>query len=337
MNLSIPIPADAANQRLDQYLSAALAAEHDGLSRSRIQSLISEGKILLDGAATKPSLKLRGGETVTITGPLIPPPLSARPEKIPLDIIHQDTDIAVINKPAGMMVHAGSGLNDESRSDGTLVNALLARYKNLSTLGGPLRPGIVHRLDKETSGLIIVAKNDRAHARLSEMFSAREMHKTYIALVHGNVERDNATINTPIGRDVQRRTRMTAKPGDNARTAITHYSVLKRIQTRFGKFTLVKVKIETGRTHQIRVHMASINHPVVGDTLYGAAGRITELQTAPNTPRNPDSLALDRNFLHAAELEFAHPRTGKPIRLTAPLPSELESFIKQLETKRKQK
>ncbi len=293
--------------------------------------MIAEGQVLVNGLAAKASLKLRGGETVLLSGPLAPPPLTAHAEKIPLDIIHQDNDIAVINKPAGMMVHAGSGLTDEARGEGTLVNALLGQFKKLSTIGGELRPGIVHRLDKETSGLIVIAKNDKAHERLAEMFSQREMKKTYIALVHGWLTRDNGTIDAPLGRDPRRRTRMTTQPTENARTAVTHYSVLRRLQTRFGKFTLINVKIETGRTHQIRVHMASINHPVVGDTLYGAAGRIVEQQTGPRRVKHPSALTLGRNFLHAAELEFAHPKSGKRIHLRAPLPAELESFLGRLE------
>lgn len=331
MNLSIPIPAEAANQRLDQYLSLALAAEHDGLSRSRIQSLISEDKILIDGAPAKSSLKLRGGETVTLSGPLVPAPIRARAEKIPLEVVYEDAELAVINKPAGMMVHAGSGLTDKARSEGTLVNALLARFKKLSTVGGELRPGIVHRLDKETSGLIVIAKNDKAHERLAEMFSKREMKKTYIALVQGKVVRDAGTIDSPLGRDPQRRTRMTTKPTENARTAITHFTVQRRLETRYGKFTLLKVRIETGRTHQIRVHMASTNHPVVGDTLYGAAGRLVEQQTGPRRVKRPSTLALGRNFLHAAELEFAHPKSGRLMHLAVALPAELASFLARLE------
>jgi len=244
----------------------------------------------------------------------------------------------VVNKPAGMMVHAGSGQNEHARSRGTLVNALLWRFKDLSSTGGELRPGIVHRLDKDTSGLIVVAKNDRTHAALGEMFASRRIKKTYIALVQGALERDKGTINAGVGRDPVRRTRMTAQPQENARAAVSHYEVVRRLTNRFGKFTLVRVRIETGRTHQIRVHMASIGHPVVGDTLYGGAGQLTD-QVAAQAAQSkaarrraePERLRLGRNFLHAARLEFAHPRTGKLLELEAALPEELERFLGRLE------
>jgi 23S rRNA pseudouridine1911/1915/1917 synthase len=218
------------------------------------------------------------------------------------------------------------------------VNALLFRFKKLSSTGGDLRPGIVHRLDKDTSGLIVVAKNDRAHAALGEMFASRQMKKTYIALVQGAVEREKGTITAGVSRDPMRRTRMTVHPNENARTAVSHYEVVRRLVTRFGKFTLVRVRIETGRTHQIRVHMASIGHPVVGDTLYGGPGQLTDQvaaqaaqSKAARRKARPEVLRLGRNFLHAARLEFAHPVTGKLLQLEAPLPAELESFIGQLE------
>jgi len=237
-----------------------------------------------------------------------------------------------------MMVHAGSGHNEDARSRGTLVNALLYRFKALSATGGDLRPGIVHRLDKDTSGLIVVAKNDRTHAALAEMFSSRQIKKTYIALVQGSLERPKGTINASVGRDPLRRTRMTAKPLGDARTAVTHYEMIRRLANRFGKFTLIKVRIETGRTHQIRVHMASIGHPVVGDTLYGGAGQLTDqvvsqaaTSKAARRKAEPEKLKLGRNFLHAAQLEFPHPKTGKLLQLEAPLPVELETFLARLD------
>jgi len=273
-----------------------------------------------------------------LTGEPHPTPLKATAEDIPLDVVFEDADLAVVNKPAGMMVHAGSGQNEDARSKGTLVNALLYRFKKLSSTGGDLRPGIVHRLDKDTSGLIVVAKNDRTHAELGEMFATRQMKKTYIALVQGDVERKHGTINAALGRDPVRRTRMTTQPLDNSRSAVSHYEVVRRLSNRFGKFTLVRVRIETGRTHQIRVHMASIGHPVVGDTLYGGAGQLTD-QVAAQAPTSkaarrkadPERLRLGRNFLHAAQLEFTHPRTGKLLQLEAPLPEELESFLRRLD------
>jgi 23S rRNA pseudouridine1911/1915/1917 synthase len=300
--------------------------------------LIDQGDVLVDGKREKASLKLRGTERIDITGEPRPAPLKAMAEEIALDVIYEDADLAVINKPAGMMVHAGSGQNDDARSRGTLVNALLFRFQKLSNTGGDLRPGIVHRLDKDTSGLIVVAKNDRAHTALAEMFANRQIKKTYLALVQGAVERPKGTINASVGRDPLRRTRMTAKPMMNARAAVSHYEVVRRLANRFGKFTLVKVRIETGRTHQIRVHMASIGHPVVGDTLYGGAGQLTDqvasqaaTSKAARRKTEPERLKLGRNFLHAARLEFPHPLTGELVQLEAPLPAELEAFLRQLD------
>jgi len=331
---TIEVSAEAAGQRLDQYLAAQL----EGVSRSRVQMLMDQGDVLVNGEREKASLKLRGGERISITGEPHPAPLKATAEDIPLDVVFEDADLAVVNKPAGMMVHAGSGQNEDARSRGTLVNALLYRFKALSSTGGDLRPGIVHRLDKDTSGLIVVAKNDRTHAALGEMFASRQMKKTYIALVQGAVERQKGTINAGVGRDPMRRTRMTAKPQDNARSAVSHYEVVRRLENRFGKFTLVRVRIETGRTHQIRVHMASIGHPVVGDSLYGGAGQLTDqvasqaaTSKAARRKSEPERLKLGRNFLHAAKLEFTHPTTGKLLQLEAPLPIELESFLGRLE------
>ncbi len=321
------VPQEAAGQRLDQFLTAQL----DGVSRSRVQLLLDQGDVLLDGQRPKPSSKLRGGESIAITGEPRPAPLKAIAEDIPLNVVYEDAHLAVINKPAGMMVHAGSGATDDARSRGTLVNALLHRFQSLSSTGGELRPGIVHRLDKETSGLIIVAKNDRTHAALARMFSAREIRKTYVALVHGAVERQKGTISAPIGRDPVRRTRMTTRVQQNARAAVSHYEVVRRLETAFGKFTLVRVRIETGRTHQIRVHMASLGHPVVGDTLYGAAGQLTAHTTGQRS-QSETRKKLGRNFLHAAELEFTHPVSRKPLALASPLPEALEAFLHQLET-----
>jgi 23S rRNA pseudouridine1911/1915/1917 synthase len=331
---TIEVPAEAKGQRLDQFLAAAL----EGVSRSRVQLLMEQGDVLVNGLREKASLKLRGGERIDITGEPRPAPLKAMAEEIPLDVIYEDEDLAVVNKPAGMMVHAGSGQNEDARNRGTLVNALLYRFKALSSTGGDLRPGIVHRLDKETSGLIVVAKNDRAHAALAELFSSRQIKKTYIALVQGAVERAKGTINASVGRDPMRRTRMTAKPLGDARAAVSHYEVVRRLANRFGKFTLVRVRIETGRTHQIRVHMASIGHPVVGDSLYGGSGQLTDqiasqaaTSKAARRKAEPERLKLGRNFLHAARLEFPHPRTGKLLELEAPLPTELEAFLGRLD------
>jgi 23S rRNA pseudouridine1911/1915/1917 synthase len=328
------VPAEAAGRRLDQYLVEAL-----GVSRARVQWLLAEGHVLLEGKPPKASHKLRGGEQIAVTEEAEPRPLRAVAEAISLDIVYEDDDIAIIHKPAGMMVHAGAGSTEDARNRGTLVNALLHHFEELSSHGGELRPGIVHRLDKQTSGLLLVAKHDKAHAKLADMFSRRQVQKTYIALVHGAVAADSGTINAAIARDSVRRTRMTTRR-DDGRAAISHYKVLRRIESRFGRFTLVSVRIETGRTHQIRVHMASLGHPVVGDTLYGAPAQI---RLAPptgraHTPRRnraamePEpSLHFNRNFLHAAELALAHPISGRALTFQAPLPEELQTFLKQLE------
>ncbi len=329
---TIAVPAEAAGQRLDHFITTQL----EGVSRSRVQLLLDQGDVLVNGAQAKASLKLRGGEQIVITGEPHPAPLRATAQDIPLDVIYEDKHLAVINKPAGMMVHAGAGETEDARNRNTLVNALLFHFKALSSTGGDLRPGIVHRLDKETSGLIIVAKSDAAHAKLAELFSARQIRKTYIALVQGWVERQKGTITSAVSRDPVRRTRMTTRPAENARSAVSHYEVVRRTESRFGKFTLVRVRIETGRTHQIRVHMASIGHPVVGDTLYGASSRLTD-QSATNASRAsrrkspPERLKLERNFLHAARLEFTHPMTGKLLELEAPLPEELVAFLAQVD------
>ena len=334
---SLSVPPEAAGQRLDHFIATQL----ESVSRSRVQLLLDQGDVLVNGAAAKPSLKLRGGEQILITGEPHPAPLKATPQDIPLDVVYEDKHLAVINKPAGMMVHAGAGETEDARNSNTLVNALLFRFNALSSTGGELRPGIVHRLDKETSGLIIVAKSDAAHAKLAELFSSRQIHKTYIALVQGWVERQKGSITAAVSRDPVRRTRMTTRPAENSRSAISHYEVVRRIESRFSKFTLVRVRIETGRTHQIRVHMASIGHPVVGDTLYGASAQLTDqsaLQTGSSRANRrktpPERLRLDRNFLHAAQLEFTHPMTGKPLLLEAPLPAELTAFLQKVDEPR---
>jgi 23S rRNA pseudouridine1911/1915/1917 synthase len=320
----ISVTPDDKGKRLDHFLVA-----HLDVSRARVQQIISEEKVLVNDAAAKASLKLRGGERVSVLGSAERPPLRAIAEEIPLDIVYEDDDLAIINKAAGMMVHAGAGATEDQRNRGTLVNALLHHFATLSAVGGEMRPGIVHRLDKETSGLIVVAKNDEAHRKLAEQFARREVKKTYIALVHGWPKKDRGTINAAISRDPVRRIRMSTR-GTGGRDAVSHYNVVRRLDTAFGKFTLVEVKIDTGRTHQIRVHMASLGHAVVGDVLYGAPremrarrGRATDEGAA---------IALARNFLHAAQLELTHPRTGEKIALKSSLPLELQAFLVAVET-----
>jgi 23S rRNA pseudouridine1911/1915/1917 synthase len=323
----LSVTPDDGGKRLDQLLAARL-----DVSRARVQQLISENKILVNDAPAKASLKLRGGERVSVLGWAARPPLRAIAEDIPLDIVYEDDDLAIINKAAGMMVHAGAGATgpngEDQRNRGTLVNALLHHFATLSAVGGEMRPGIVHRLDKETSGLIIVAKNDEAHRKLAAQFAKREVKKTYIALVHGWPKKDRGTISASISRDPVRRIRMTTR-GTGGRDAISHYSVVRRLDTAFGKFTLVEVKIDTGRTHQIRVHMASLGHAVVGDTLYGAPREIRARRGRATDEGG--AIALPRNFLHAAQLELVHPRTGERIALTSPLPPELEAFLATVE------
>jgi 23S rRNA pseudouridine1911/1915/1917 synthase len=303
-------PADAG-QRLDRFLAANLLDQ----SRSRIAELIDAGYVRVNGAKVKRAHHVIAGERIDVT--LLPrPSLEASPEDIPLDILYADDDLLVVNKPAGMTVHAGAGA-----SRGTLVNALMHRFEKLSTVGGPLRPGIVHRLDKDTSGVLVVACNDAAHRSLATQFQNRTVEKTYLALVHGRVKRDSGTIDLPVARDAIRRTRMTARrPAGRARAARTDWRVLARLEN----FTLVAVRIHTGRTHQIRVHLSALGHPVVGDTLYGAPRqvRVTRKGLAPPP--------LGRNFLHAARISFEHPRTGKRVTVVSPLPPELAKFAREL-------
>lgn len=306
----------ASGKRLDAYLAHALP----DTSRARVQLLIEAGQVRVNGNSAKTSLKLCGGERIEIEGEPQPAPLHAIPEDIPLDILFEDEYLAVVNKPAGMMVHAGAGTSDDARNRGTLVNALLHHMGTLSSTGGELRPGIVHRLDKQTSGAVVIAKDDVTHRKLSEMFSMRRVTKRYLALVHGNLPQADVTVNLPIARDLVRRTRMTTRRMEG-RTAVSRIHVLERLSTPFGLFTLVEVTIETGRTHQIRVHMQSLGHPVVGDTLYGAPHRIGAGEGA---------LELHRNFLHAAHLDFTHPRTGESVVIDVLLPEELQALLRRL-------
>jgi len=322
--------AAAAGMRLDAYLAQAIPE----ISRARVQMLIEAGQVRVDGAAAKGKQKMRGGEAIEIEGEPHPAPLHATPEDIPLDILYEDKFLAVVNKPAGMMVHAGAGSSEDARNRGTLVNALLFHMAKLSEAGGELRPGIVHRLDKQTSGAIVVAKDDATHRKLGEMFATRRVAKRYIALLHGTLAKENVTVNLPVARDLVRRTRMTTRRADG-RNAVSHFSVVERLATRYGAFTLVEVRIETGRTHQIRVHAQSLGHPVVGDTLYGAPRVIKPALSKDGVARPTEaSVGLERNFLHAAHLELAHPQTGKAVAVDAPMPRELDEFLALLRTER---
>jgi 23S rRNA pseudouridine1911/1915/1917 synthase len=294
-----PVPAEDAGKRLDQYLHEQFRK----YSRSRLQEWIKKGRVRVDGKEAKPSYLLRGGELLDVE-PLELRALKAIPEDIALEILYEDDDVVAVNKPAGMTVHAGAGVNE-----GTLVNALVHRFAALSQLGGDLRPGIVHRLDRFTSGVILVAKNDQSHRALQEQFSGREVDKTYIALVEGIMAKDSGSIERPISRDPWKPVRMTAQL-EEGREAITHWTVLKR----YAAFTLAEVKIGTGRTHQIRVHLGSLGHRVAGDTLYGAKA-------------HPSG----RFFLHAWRIAFAHPVSGERLEIEAPLPEALRAWLAELQ------
>ena len=287
--------ADADGERLDRFLDARCPA----LSRSRIQALISEGSVTLDSNAAKPSTKIKRGQTVLLRIPQ-PAESSLRPQNIPLAIVYEDSDLLVVDKPAGMTVHPAPG-----HPDGTLVNAVLAHCPDLQGIGGTVRPGIVHRLDKDTSGLMVVAKNDRAHRSLSEQLKAREFTKVYIALTHGSVTPSEAIIDAPIGRSPANRQRMAVV--DDGRDAITRYRVLRH----YPAHSLVEIHPTTGRTHQIRVHFASLGYPLVGDATYGEAD---------NT--------LNRHFLHATTLGFKHPSSGDYREFVAAMPAELERYVR---------
>ena len=317
-------PEDSG-RRLDQFLTSSLG----NLSRARVQDLIEQAKVRVNGTAARPSLKLRGDEMIEITGEIERSPLKAVPEDIPLDVVYEDEYLAVVNKPAGMIVHAGAGNEEHNR--GTLVNALLFRFRKLSELGGEARPGIVHRLDKETSGLMVVAKTDEVHRKLAAQFASRQVKKKYLALVMGWPP-EKGTIAGEISRDRLRPTRMTTRR-TGGRAAVSHYQIIQKAETSFGKFALLEVEIETGRTHQIRVHLSSLHHPVVGDALYGAPRGLRRQVGAgekQNQPNVNEQLSLSRNFLHAAVLEFVHPATHQRLRFERALPIELQKFLKQL-------
>jgi 23S rRNA pseudouridine1911/1915/1917 synthase len=296
-----------AGRRLDLFLAERISA----LSRTRIQELIREGNVWVDGRAARASHRVAAGEVIQVE--VLPrPALIAAPEDLPLELLLIDDDFVIVNKHAGMVVHAGAG-----HARGTLVNALLHRLGKLSGAGGVLRPGIVHRLDKETSGAMVVARNDAAHEHLAEQFRSRNVRKIYLALVHGKMPRDSGTVTLPISRDPRRRTRMTAREraGRHARTDW-------RVIARLDRCTLVEAVLHTGRTHQIRAHFAAIGHPVVGDALYGAP-RGLRVGTR-NLP------LLERNFLHAARIGFSHPSSGAWVEVRAPLPADLRVYFEQI-------
>ena len=297
---------DAVAQDQGQRLDIFLSAENPELSRSHIQKLVDEGLVEVNGKPVRSSYRIRSGDHVIIR---VRPPveLVVQPEPIPLDIYFEDADVVVVNKPRGMVVHPAEG-----NYNGTLVNALLHHCKDLSGINGVIRPGIVHRLDKDTSGLLMVAKNDRAHVELARQLSERSVERCYFALVHGTVKNDRGSVDAPIGRHPKDRQRMAVTPG-KGKSAVTHYFVQERYLKR--NLTYLKLQLETGRTHQIRVHMAWLGYPLVGDEKYGPSKNVFD---------------LEGQFLHAGILGFVHPRSGETMTFEAPLPEELQIILNKI-------
>ena len=299
-NIVEKLVVDLNDVRLDAYI----AKLKNDISRTMIQKLIEEGNILVNGKSKKISYKVQLGDEIELNIPKAKE-IELKAENIPVEVVYEDDDIIVVNKPKGMVVHPANG-----NPDGTLVNAIMAMCKDsLSGIGGEIRPGIVHRLDKDTSGLLIVAKNDTAHINMSNQIKNREVKKIYIALVRGVVSENEATINMPIGRSAKDRKKMAVRK--DGKEAVTHFKVLRR----YRKYTLLEVKIDTGRTHQIRVHMSEIGHPVVGDMVYS---------------NGKNEFGIEGQMLHAKSLDFKHPITGKQMHLEAELPEYFEKVLEQL-------
>ena len=291
---------ESKNQRLDAFLASSL----DGLTRSQATRLIESGEVAVNGRAVSKSYKLAGGEDIAVTLPE-PEPVEAVPQDIPLDVVYEDADVIVVNKPSGMVVHPAPG-----HPDGTLVNALLYHCAGtLSGIGGALRPGIVHRIDRDTSGLIIAAKNDAAHQYLSAQLADHTLARTYECIVVGSLREDRGTVDAPIARHPTDRKRMAVVAG--GREAVTHWEVIAR----YPGYTHVRCRLETGRTHQIRVHMAYIGHPILGDTVYGAKKEVP---------------GLTGQCLHAVGLRFLHPRTHEVVELSCPLPEEFTRMLQKI-------
>ena len=294
---------EAAGERLDSFLAARLP----GLTRSAAARLIETGQVLVDGKPARKSARLAGGETVEVTLP-DPEPADTLPQDIPLDVVYEDDDVIVVNKPSGLVVHPAPG-----HPDGTLVNALLHHCGgSLSGVGGELRPGIVHRIDRDTSGLIIAAKNDAAHQALAAQLADHTLARTYEAVAAGSFREDAGTVDAPIGRCLSDRKKMAVVP--NGKRAVTHWEVLER----FPGYTYVRCRLETGRTHQIRVHMAHLGHPIYGDTVYGGKKPVP---------------GLTGQCLHAVGLRFVHPRTGETVELSCPLSGEFQALLEKLRRK----
>lgn len=290
--------ADKAGERLDVFLTR----QQPDLSRAHVQKLITEGAALVDGAVRKANYKLRGGEQISLVVPEAAP-VEIKAEAIPLDVLYEDEDIIVVNKARGMVVHPAAGVNT-----GTLVNALLYHCHDLSGINGEIRPGIVHRLDKDTSGVMVCAKNDKAHIDLAEQIRTKAAHRIYWAIVHGNIKEEAGIIKGDIGRHPTDRKKM-AIVRENGKPAVTHFKVLER----FGDYTLIECRLETGRTHQIRVHMTSIGHPLVNDPKYG--------------PKKPSPFAIEGQALHSLTLTLTHPGTGEPMEFSAPVPEDMQRIL----------
>lgn len=308
---TLTVEEDAAGERLDRFLARRLP----DLSRARLQGLIADGRVVVDGGSARASLRVRSGQTVRMSIPE-PRPAAPRPEDIPLAVVHEDRHLLVVDKPAGLVVHPGAG-----RDSGTLVNALLHRVRDLSGVGGVARPGIVHRLDRGTSGLIVVAKDDATHRALAAQFASRAVEKEYLAVVLGVPAKTAGTITAAVGRDPANRKKMSVR-APRGRQARSTY----RTEERLDGAALLRVRIHTGRTHQIRVHLASIGHPVAGDAVYGG----TRTPSSRSADAREALRALRRPALHAARLAFTHPATGERVAFESPLPPDLAALLAAL-------
>ena len=308
-------PDERPAERLDTFIAECLP----DISRSQLKKLIDSGQITLNGATTKASYKLKGGEAIQITLPA-PEPIKALPENIPLHVLYEDQDLIVVNKPAGMVVHPAAG-----HSHGTLVNALLYHCHDLAGIGGDLRPGIVHRIDKDTAGVIVATKNDQSHQHLAQQFKDHSIKRHYLALVHGAPDSPSGSIDQPIGRHPTQRKKMSGK-SKNGKRAVTHWKILK--QYNINRLTLLELQLETGRTHQIRVHFAEINCPLIGDPLYGNSSRTTAIR---DMELRQLIQKLPGQALFAQSLGFIHPRSGKYLEFSCEIPETLQSIITYLD------